>query len=64
MLYTVEELRHGWQVIARDLPGRDDYQAVARVSRRPGMYRTAAAAEPNRHYFWRPPQGRLEPMDD
>lgn len=64
MLVTVEELRKSWEVVGRDLPAVSDYQAVSMVSSRPGMYRTAAAAEPNRHYFWLPPQGRLEPMDD
>lgn len=64
MLVTVEELRQSWEVVGRDLRAASDYQAVSMVSSRPGMYRTAAAAEPNRHYFWLPPQGRLEPMDD
>jgi hypothetical protein len=63
MLYTVEELRKGWEVVGRDLTARTDYQAVARVSVRPGMYRTAAPVEPNRHYFWLPPEGHLEAMD-
>ncbi|MGH2936889.1 MAG: hypothetical protein ACRDPE_02070 [Solirubrobacterales bacterium] len=64
MLYTVEELHHSWTVVGRDLPAHDSYHAVARVSRRAGMYRTAASAEPERRYFWLPPRGRLEPMDD
>lgn len=63
MLYTVEELRHRWEVIGRDLPAADHYQAVLRVRKRSGMYRTAAPSEPGRHYFWQPPKGRLEPMD-
>lgn len=63
MLITVEELRQGWEVVGRDLPATSDYQAVSMVSSRPGMYRTAASAEPDRHYFWLPPHGRLEPMD-
>lgn len=63
MLYTIEELRHQWEVVGRRVPAASDYIAVARVSRRPGMYRTAAPTEPGRHYFWLPPRGRLEPMD-
>lgn len=63
MRYTVEELHGGWEVVGRDLRAPDGYQAVSRVSRRPGMYRTAAPVEPYRRYFWQPPGGRLEPMD-
>jgi hypothetical protein len=63
MLYTVEELRRNWEVVGRDLPAATGYQAVARISGRPGMYRTAAHREPDRRYFWLSPQGRLEPMD-
>ena len=63
MRYTVEELHDGRQVIGRDVPAATDYLAVARTGRRPGMYRTAASAEPGRRYFWPPPHGRLEPMD-
>lgn len=64
MVYTVEELNRGWRVIAKDVSAPSDYQAVASASRRPGMYRIAAPAEPARHYFWRPQRGRLEAMDD
>jgi hypothetical protein len=61
--YTVEELRRGWKVIATDLEAASDLQAVAAVGRRPGMYRTAAALDAGRRYFWRCPSGRLEAMD-
>lgn len=63
MLYTVEELNQGWHVVAERIAARSDYQAVATVSLRPGMYRIAAPIEPARHYFWRPQAGRLEAMD-
>ena len=63
MRYTVEELHNGWQVVGREIPAATDYLAVARIGRRPGMYRTAAPVEPGRHYFWLPPRGRLEAMD-
>jgi hypothetical protein len=63
MVYTVEELNKGWQVVARNVSARSDYQAVIAASRRPGMYRTAAPIEPARHYFWCPQRGRLEAMD-
>jgi hypothetical protein len=42
MLYTIEELRHQWEVVGRRVAAASDYIAVERVSRRPGMYRTAA----------------------
>ncbi|MGD9734688.1 MAG: hypothetical protein AB7V58_03625 [Solirubrobacterales bacterium] len=63
MVYTVEELRRGWRVVGEEVRGISDYQAVSRVVHRAGMYRTAAAVEPERHYFWLPPGGRLEAMD-
>jgi hypothetical protein len=62
MHFTVEELRDGWHVVGTRLQAATDQQAVAKVSPRPGMYRTAARLEPERHYFWRGPGGRLEPM--
>ena len=46
MLYTVEELRHQWEVVGRRVPAASDYIAVERVSSQPGMYRTAAPTEP------------------
>jgi hypothetical protein len=63
MIYTIEELRHDWHVVARDLPAPTRYQAVRAAGRRPGIYRTAAALEPERRYFWLAPNGRLETMD-
>lgn len=63
MVYTVEELNHGWQVVARNVSAQSEFQAVIAASRRPGMYRTAAPLEPARHYFWCPQRGRLEAMD-
>lgn len=63
MVYTVEELNKGWQVVARNVSAPSDYQAVIAASRRPGKYRTAAPIEQARHYFWRPQRGRLEAMD-
>lgn len=63
MPYAIEELNQGWQVVARDIPARNDYQAVIAASRRAGMYRTAAPIEPARHYFRRPQRGQLEEMD-
>lgn len=63
MHYTVEELRHDWHVVGRDLSALTGYQAVCEASHRPGIYRTAAATEPERRYFWLSPNGRLEAMD-
>ncbi len=63
MLYTVEELRRDWHIVGRDLNAATDLQAVTQASHRPGMYRIAAEAEPERHYFWLAPSGRLEAMD-
>lgn len=63
MLYTVEELRHDWQIVGQDLRAPTAYRAVSQASRRPGMYRIAARTEPERRYFWLEPSGRLEAMD-
>jgi hypothetical protein len=63
MSYTVEELRHDWHVVAKDLRAATGYQAVLTASQRSGIYRTAAPVEPDRRYFWRAPDGRLEAMD-
>jgi len=63
MPHTIEELREGWHVIGRDVPAPNCFQAVSKVSHRPGMYRTAAAVEPERRYFWLSARGQLEPMD-
>jgi len=63
VVYTIEELRHDWQVVAKDLPASTGFQAVLAAGQRPGIYRTAAAAEPARRYFWLAPNGRLETMD-
>jgi hypothetical protein len=63
MFYTVEELRNDWHVVAC-LEAVTGYQAVSNAQDRPGMYRTAAPIEPERRYFWQPPDGKpLEAMD-
>jgi hypothetical protein len=63
MVYTVEELRHDWHVIGKNLRATTGFQAVSQASHRPGMYRLAGEIEPDRRYFWLPPNGRLEAMD-
>ncbi|HET7416004.1 MAG TPA: hypothetical protein VFJ61_00040 [Solirubrobacterales bacterium] len=63
MHYTVEELRGGWHVIQEDVSAPRELLAVAKASREPGMYRTAATCEPHRHYFWRSSEGRVEALD-
>jgi len=63
MTYTIEELRHDWHVVAEDLRAATGYQAVLTAGGRPGIYRTAALAEPDRRYFWLAPNGRLDAMD-
>lgn len=64
MLYTIEELRTGWQVTRRDVNAPSGIDAVRRACERPGMYRTAAPIEPQRHYFWLSPRGTVEDMDE
>jgi hypothetical protein len=64
MRYTIEELSGGWKVARRDVSAPTDLDAIRRACRRPGMYRTAASVEPQRHYFWLSPRGTVEDMDE
>jgi hypothetical protein len=64
MLYTIEELSGGWKVVHEDVCAGTDFDAVSSACVHPGMYRTAAPVEPQRHYFWLSPRGDLEDMDE
>jgi len=63
VIYTVEELSGSWKVTRKDVDARTGLDAVRRACERPGMYRTAASTEPERHYFWLSSRGTLEDVD-
>lgn len=63
MYFMVEELSGDWHEIGGAEAERDG-EAVGRLCRAAGMYRSRLLGSRIWHYFWLSIGGDLEPMDD